>query len=68
MLRLLINKHTNQELQVRWETQKSTTVTYSGSNGVEKSGVLFPILFTLYMYINELLQEFEEKGAGCRVV
>ena len=48
-------------MQIRW--QSSFSQPFGVSNGVQQSGVLSPILFTVY--IDDLLLDLHQLGVGC---
>ena len=61
LTRFLLSWYIDQCLCVRWENSLSDC--FSITNGVWQSGVLSPILFTLYM--DDLLKALECLGVGC---
>ena len=59
--RLLLSWYSSQQLKVRWV--KTFSNCFHTINGVHQGGVLFPILFTVY--IDDLLIALEDCGIGC---
>ena len=57
---LVRNWYTDQKLSARWNSQKSYS--FNVSNSVRQSGVLPPVLFTIY--IDKLLLELRQQGVG----
>ena len=50
-------------MHVQWNSADSTP--FPLHNGVKQGGVLYPILFS--MYINSLLEKLKDSGLGCHV-
>ena len=50
-------------MRVSWNSKKSDE--FPVSNGVRQGGVLSPILFTVYIIVDDLLLELERQGIGC---
>ena len=50
-------------MQVRWGQALSGK--FHISNGVRQGGVLSPILFTIYMYIDDLLLSLQNLRVSC---
>ena len=61
VLRLLLHWYSEQEIRVCWESSLSRPFTVS--NGVHQSGVLPPLLFTVYL--NDLLVQLTKQGISC---
>ncbi len=55
MIRLLSVVYTNQMLQIRWKS--SIDNSFSVSNGVKQGGVLSPVLFAVYRWIDESIEQ-----------
>ncbi len=55
--------YTNQQLQVRWGNE--TSGQFNVLHGVKQGGVLWPILFAIYM--DGLLDRLAETGVGCHM-
>ena len=63
IVRLLLNMYTNQTNRVKYN--KSLSECFTVTNGVKQGGVLSPTLFSVY--INELLENLQKSGYGCKV-
>ena len=63
IIRILIDMYTRQTVRTVWEGCVSDE--FSANNGVRQGGVLWPVLFTLY--IDVLLNRLEQSGLGCYV-
>ena len=63
VIRCLLHMYTNQYLNVKWNNLLSTYC--STANGVKQGGVLFPILFGIY--VDELLHRLSQSGYGCKI-
>ena len=46
-LRFLMHSYCNQKMRIKWNSAVSGT--FNTSNGVKQGGVLFPLLFTIYL-------------------
>ena len=55
--------YTNHQCYVQWGDVRSDTLLIF--NGVKQGGVIFPLLFTIYM--DQLLQRLKQLGLGCHV-
>ena len=55
--------YTNQSIKVRWGQTVSSE--FSVSNGIKQGGILFPILFAVY--IDEILILLKESNLGCHI-
>jgi hypothetical protein len=53
----------NQEIRVKWANLLSDP--FTASNGVKQGGVLWPILFNLYL--DQLILNITKSKVGCRV-
>ena len=63
IVRMLIYMDCNQRIRVKWSGHTSRS--YLVSIGVKQGGVLFPILFAIY--IDELLIKLKNSGYGCHI-
>ncbi len=63
VLRLLLYMYTHQKLQVKWNDHIGNM--FSIPNVVKQSGVLSPILFSIYL--DGLLTKLNKKGVGCHM-
>ncbi|CAL4163401.1 unnamed protein product, partial [Meganyctiphanes norvegica] len=61
--RLLLNMYINQKLRVKWAGTYSEEFTVT--NGVKQGGVISPILYCVYIYIDGLINELKASGVGC---
>ena len=57
--------YSNQLCHVKWGDE--TSASFSISNGVKQGGVISPLLFSLYMYIDELFLLLKQSGLDCHV-
>ena len=63
LVRLLLYMYTNQQCYVQRGNSRSDT--FKIFNEVKQRGVIFPLLFTLY--IDQLFQRLKQLGLGCHV-
>ena len=49
LLKLLFNMYSKQNMSVRWDNEVYKRC--KARNGVKQGGVIFPVLFTLYLYV-----------------
>ena len=63
LLKLLFNMYSQQTMSVRWDIVVSQP--FKAGNGVKQGGVLYPILYTLYL--DELMDMVKSSGFGCYV-
>ena len=63
IVRILMFWYSNQNLCIKWGTQKSSFFTIS--NGVRRGGILSPVLFSIYM--DDLSVLLSQSGIGCHI-
>ena len=63
VLRLIMNMYISHRMQVRFGTAMSSH--FSISNSIKKRGVIFPILFTIY--IDNLIIQLRNLNIGCKI-
>ena len=65
VLRFLIDSYTRQLTYVKWNSAKSSSIPML--NGVKQCGVLSPVLFCIYIYMDKLIGRLKNSGLGCYI-
>ena len=63
-LRIIMNMYVNQVIQIKWNDLLYDKCKIC--NGVKQGGCLFPSLFSMYMYLNNLILNLRNSNIGCK--
>ena len=65
VIRLLLDMYTRQRMYTNWSGARSDF--FHTDNGVKQGGILSPILFCVWVAVNELLKRLNDSGLGCHI-